>query len=57
MLCSSPYLPGERGGKHSAQRYILILFPDHSYLPFEMFSAPLTLPVVVSISHGVIAEK
>lgn len=57
MLCSSPYLPGERGGKHSAQRYILILFPDHSYLPFERFSAPLTLPVVVSISHGVIAEK
>lgn len=37
---------------HSAQRYILILFPDHSYLPFEIFSAPLTLPVVVSISQG-----
>lgn len=52
MLCSSPYLPGERRGKCSAHGYILTLFPDHAYLPFETFSAPLTLPVVVSISQG-----
>lgn len=52
MLCSSPYLPEGRRGMHSAHRYILTLFPDCFYLPFEMFSAPLTLPVVVSISQG-----
>lgn len=37
---------------HSAHRCILTLFPDRSCLPFETFSAPLTLPVVVSISQG-----